>query len=275
MIRLIAADMDGTLLNPHSDLTRRTIAAARRAMDAGVFFTLSSGRMPEAMVGFAEALKLNAPMILFNGAMIYDPRDGRTLFSNPLPADTARNVARMLEELGIYVQCYPGNGYYCQKRCEHTRLYEQSIRVTATELGTPVSEWIREPMIKLLAIAPPEQLDPAKAALEKAFPEGVSFMKSRPHFLEIVSQSVDKAVALKALGRQLGVEREEMMAFGDGLNDVSMVKYAGTGVCMENGFPECKAAAQLIAPSNAQDGVAQVIERYLDEGRMGRSGADG
>ena len=94
MIRLIATDLDDTLLDAHSDVTARTVSAVRRAMDAGALFSLSSGRMPEAMLPLAEKLNVNAPMILYNGALIYDHRTGRTLFSNAIPAETALAVVR-------------------------------------------------------------------------------------------------------------------------------------------------------------------------------------
>ena len=97
MIRLIATDLDDTLLDARSDVTERTCRALERAMDAGVMISLSSGRMTEAMVPFAERLGVNAPMILYNGALIYDHRDGRTLYANSIPAETALNVARMVE----------------------------------------------------------------------------------------------------------------------------------------------------------------------------------
>ena len=271
MIRLIATDLDDTLLDARSDVTERTCRALERAMDAGVMISLSSGRMTEAMVPFAERLCVNAPMILYNGALIYDHRDGRTLYANAIPAKTALNVARMVEEMGVYLQIYPGKGYFCNRRCEHTDRYEASIRVRCTELGMPVSEWMRGDMVKMLAIATPEIIDQAQARLREAFPKGVCFMKSKAHYLEIVAEGVDKERALKALGDQLGVTRDEIMAFGDGQNDASMIACAGWGVAMENAVDECKSVAKLIAPRNTEDGVAQVIEQFLDEGKLGRS----
>ena len=113
MIRLIATDLDDTLLDAHSDVTARTVSAVRRAMDAGALFSLSSGRMPEAMLPLAEKLNVNAPMILYNGALIYDHRTGRTLFSNAIPAETAlavviqgpgaRDIAERAAQKGIRV----------------------------------------------------------------------------------------------------------------------------------------------------------------------------
>ena len=268
LIRLIATDLDDTLLDAHSDVTARTVSAVRRAMDAGALFSLSSGRMPEAMLPLAEKLNVNAPMILYNGALIYDHRTGRTLFSNAIPAETALAVVRMLEQMGLYVQAYPGKGYYCERRCAFTEGYERSIRVPATELGVPVSQWMQGDMVKLLAIAPPEELDRALPTLRAAFPT-VNFMKSRPHYCEIVARGIDKGVALRKLGEMTGVAVDEIMAFGDGQNDVSMLAAAGIGVAMENAVEDCRRAAKRIAPRNTEDGVAQVIEELLAAGQIG------
>lgn len=268
MIRLIATDMDDTLLDAGSNLTERTRDALRRAMAAGVMVSLSSGRMTESMRPFAEGIGVNAPMILYNGAMIYDHRTDNTLFSNLIAADVALGVARMIEQMGIYLQVYPGKGYYCNRRCAHTDRYEASIRVPCTELGMPVSEWMQGGMVKMLAIAEPDVIDRAQQELRAAFPKGVTFMKSKAHYLEIVGEGIDKGSAIRVLAQKLNLSTDEIMAFGDGQNDASMIAAAGCGVAMENAVDECKAVAKLIAPRSAEDGVAQVIEQFLAEGKF-------
>lgn len=268
MIRLIATDMDDTLLDASSSLTERTRCALQKAMDAGCMISLSSGRMTESMLPFAEKIGVNAPMILYNGALIYDHRTGETLFSNPIPADIALGVAKMIESMGIYLQIYPGEGYYCNRRCAHTDRYEASIRVPCTELGVPVSQWMTGGMIKMLAIATPEEIDAAQKKLREAFPSGVNFMKSKAHYLEIVGEGIDKGRAIHVLADKLGLSTEEIAAFGDGQNDATMIAAAGMGVAMENAVPECKAAAKIIAPRSDEDGVAQVIEQFLKDGRF-------
>lgn len=271
LIRLIAADMDDTLLNAESDLTERTQAAVKRAMEAGAMFALASGRMTESMQPFAEQLGVNAPVIAYNGALVYDPRDGRKLFCNAIPAKIARGVLKMLEDMNIYVQAYPGEGYFCDRRCEYTAGYEKSIRQPIVELGQPLSECMNSDMVKLLAIASPEELDRVMPILRKAFPKGVTFMKSKAHYCEIVAEGVDKSRALKALSESLDIPADGVMAFGDGQNDASMIAFAGTGVAMENAVDECKRVAKVIAPRSTEDGVAQVIEQYLADGKIGRS----
>lgn len=268
MIRLIATDMDDTLLDASSSLTERTRNALKKAMDAGVMISLSSGRMTESMLLFAEDIGVNAPMIVYNGGLIYDHRTDETLFSNPIPAQIALEVAKMIEAEGVYLQVYPGKGYYCNRRCEHTVKYESSIRVPCTELGVPVSEWMHSDMIKMLAIATPEIIDRLQKKLREAFPSGVNFMKSKAHYLEIVGEGIDKGHAIRILAEKLGLSTDEIMAFGDGQNDATMIAAAGCGVAMENAVAECKAAAKMIAPRSDEDGVAQVIERFLAEGKF-------
>ena len=272
MIRLIATDLDGTLLDEHSELTTRTLDALRAAMDAGCGVALSSGRMPEAMLPLARRIGVNAPMLLFNGAMIYDHRTDETLHASQVPYETALGVLRLAERLGIYAQFYPGRGYYCEKYTEITRYYENIIHVPAIETGMPLSEWLEghpSGAQKLLLIDSPEGADRAIEAMNAAFPGQASFFKSNPRFVEIAPTGVDKGASLQVLWQLLGLRREEVLAFGDGQNDAPMLKSAGTGCAMGNACPQSMAAADIVAPPNTEDGVAQVIERLLREGEIG------
>ena len=273
MIRLIATDLDDTLLNARSDINPRVMDALHAAMAAGCGVALSSGRMLEAMLPLAERIGVNAPMLLYNGALAYDHRTDETIFTDQIPFETALDVAEMCEDMGYYIQCYPGKNYYCNRVTEYTRRYAANIHVDAIPVGMPVSAWMKahpSGMQKLLLIDTPEGATRAQEALRLAFPRGASFLKSKPYFLEIAPEGVDKGKALLRLAAHLGLSRDEVMAFGDGQNDVAMIAAAGTGVCMENGCPEARAAADLIAPSNIEDGVAVVIEGYLKAGRIGR-----
>ena len=272
MIRLIASDLDDTLLNEKSDINPRVLAALKAAMAAGCGVTLCSGRMLEAMLPLAERIGVNAPMLLYNGAMAYDTTTGATLFAQRLPFDTALGIVELSERMGCYIQAYPGMGYYCRKVTEYTRRYANSIRVEPTPVGRPLSEWMREnpsDMQKLLLIDNRAGADQALAAPKKAFPRGAGFLKSKPQYIEIAPEGVDKGRALMKLAGMLGLKPEEVMAFGDGQNDVSMIRAAGTGVCMANGCPEARQAADRIAPPNTEDGVAGVIEEYLEKGMIG------
>lgn len=269
MYKLLAFDMDDTLLDPQGRLTGRTLAALRRAMDAGAYVVLASGRMPEAMLAMAEKIGVNAPMVLYNGGMVYDPRDDRTVSRIDIPLETARAICKMAEDMGIYIQAYPGKGYYAAERTRYTDMYENHIKVPCSIIGRPASEWMTTGQIKMLMIGEKEDSARRIEIFSKAFPD-VSFMMSKPHYVEIVARGVDKSFALDAAAKDLGLTAAECMAFGDGQNDVSMLNYVGAGYCMLNASQGVRDKCRLFAPSNAEDGCAQVIERLLDEGMIGK-----
>ena len=272
MIRLIATDLDDTLLDAASSLTPRT----RRALDAaralGCGITICSGRMLEATMPIARDIGTNAPVLLFNGAMIYDPDADKTLYAPRIPYETALGIVRLAEQLGYYIQLYPGKGYFCTEIMDHTRAYARQISVAATPVHMPMAPWLEEnpaDMQKLLLIDTPEGADRAQAALSAAFPRGACFLKSKPHYLEIAPEGVNKGASLAFLAEHLGLTPDEVMAFGDGQNDVPMLEYAGAGYAMANACPQALACTPLVAPPNTEDGVAQVIEAYIREGRIG------
>ena len=274
MIRLIAADLDDTLLNEKSALTERTLAALRAAMAVGCGVTLSSGRMTEAMLPFAEQISVNAPMLLFNGALLYDHNADRTLYARRVPHEIALGVARVVEAADSYVQVYPGRGYYCREALERTHNYARQIGVPPTATHMPMSRWLEEnpgDVLKLLVIeTSAESADALQKRLREAFPCGASFLKSKPHFIEVMPEGVDKGASMAKLAELLGLRSEEVMCFGDGQNDVPMLKFAGAGWAMANGCADARACTDLIAPPNTEDGVAQVIEAYLTRGELGR-----
>ena len=271
VIRLIATDLDDTLLNASGDVNPRVLEALKAVMARGCGVTLSSGRMLEAMERLAAHIGVNAPMLLYNGAMAYDFARQKTLFADQIPYETALQIARLCENAGYYIQAYPGKGYYCPRITDATRRYAASIRVEPICVNRPIAEWMQENpsgMQKLLLVDTVEGADRAQDMLRQAFGDAATFAKSRPHYVEVSPKGVDKGRALERLYRLLGLERREVMVFGDGQNDVTMIAAAGTGVCMENGCPQAKAAATRIAPSNLEDGVAVVLEEYMAEGKI-------
>lgn len=269
MIRLIASDLDGTLLNDNSELTPRTVRAVRRAMAAGAKFVVASGRMYLSSRPFAEQLDANAPMIVFNGALACDWRDGAPLFKADIPVDTARAVCAAAEERGVFIQYFPERGFFYEKRvaavCDE---YEKRIRWRGEAVGQPLSKWISQSALKLLCLGPHERLAALEAHVRAAFP-ALRAMFSHPTYLEIVRAGVDKAEALRALAERLGVAAGEIAAFGDAENDLAMLGYAGYGYAMENADGAVLSKAALRAPANNDDGVARALEALLDRGEIG------
>ena len=274
MYKLIVGDLDDTLLTPGGDFSPRTLAVLRAAMDAGARVTFASGRMVEATSFFAAQLGVNAPLIAYNGALVYDFFAERALSRLEIPAETARAICAMAEALGLYMQAYPGEGYYCARRCEYTDRYAASIHVRAFETpgGQPLSRWISGGQMKLLGIGEREDIPALLDKFRAAFPEGVDFYTSKPFYIEIVSREANKANALRALAAALKIPREEILAFGDGENDVGMLEYAGLGCAVGNAGAAVRARADRVIGANTEDGVAAEIERLLAAGQIGGRG---
>lgn len=269
MIRMIVTDLDGTLLAGNSNLPEDNIAALRRAMDAGVYVVLASGRMVEATVPIAEKIGVNAPISVFNGGLVYDIKEKKVLGGTAIDCATAREVLKAVEAEGVYIHAFPAKGYFYGTRHERwTKVYSDRINVFGTETGIPLSEWLTEDVYKLLALGTPAELKSLQDKLVPMFP-GISFIKSGENNLEIVRKGVNKASGLKAIGELLNVQPEEMICFGDEVNDMPMLEYAGTGYVMENAPEHVRAQAKYLAPANTRCGVAKIINAYLDEGKMG------
>ncbi len=273
VIRLIVSDMDDTLLDPKGNVTERTLSALQAAIKAGALVTFASGRMVESATGWAHQLGVNAPLILYNGGLVYDLETKKTISRIELPEEIARAVLRFGEQMGVYMQVYPGENYYCVEKNRFTENYANRVRVEACEIpkGQKLSEWIDSGQMKLLVIGDAEDMPQVLDAFRAEFPDcGVEFFMSRPMYLEAVSESVNKGSALRALAESLGIAPDEILAFGDGENDITMLEYAGHSYAVANAREDVIEKAKFTAPSNAEDGVAQVIEKYLAEGKIGR-----
>ena len=269
MIRLIATDLDGTLLNDHSALTPRTVAAVRSAMEAGARFVIASGRMYLSTCPFAQQLDVNAPIIAFNGGMICDWRDGVPSLKSDIPAETARAVCALAEARGVFIQYFPERGFFYERRVPSLcNEYEERINFFGEETGVPLSRWIDKSAMKLLALGDGASLSALREEICARF-SGLSVMLSHPTYLEIVSAGVDKGNALQVLCEQLGIAREEVAAFGDADNDLGMLTFAGHGYAMKNAGASLRSRIALHAPTNDKDGVAQVLEELLARGEIG------
>ena len=273
-IQLIASDLDETLLNKRAELTSRTIRTLKRAMEAGALVTLASGRMVKAMSVYAGQIGVNAPLIAFNGALLYDPVARNTIAAREVPVEDARQVARFAEERGIHVQAFTREGYCFERENAFSDLYARGIGgIWGEAMGVKLSGWIDGPLCKLLLIAEPMVTSALARELAPMFAGRMEIALSRPNYLECTAAGVHKGAALMALARYLGIPRENVAAFGDNENDVSMLRWAGHGYAVANA-PESVREGLLSAPPSDQDGVAQVIEGLFEEGRIASARKD-
>lgn len=270
-IQLIATDMDDTLLDGEKRITPRTIEALSRARAAGARIVLCSGRMVKSMLPSAHALDLNEYMIAYNGAAVYDMAAQRVINAIPVEADAARALCRLAEEQGAHVQAYGPDGYMFERNNPFSELYRAHVGIPGRATGRPLSQCLNYQPYKLLIIDSPERIQYLLGLFRARFGEQVNCATSRADFLELTAPKADKGAALAALCARLGVPRSAVCAFGDGLNDMTMLAFAAMGFAMANAHEQVRRAARHIAPPNTEEGVAQVVERLLAQGQIARA----
>lgn len=270
--RLIVSDLDDTLLNEQGALSPATLEAVEKARDAGAEIALASGRMPCAMRAYARQLHVNLPMISYNGAELTHPESGEIIYRLHIPLNDSLELLRYCEQLRLHVQAYVGDEFLTPQANQSAVDYQEMLHHLAGMRVTnrPLSECVTTPQPKLLIISDKERVPKLLELLRARFGERVSFTSSKPHYIECVSPLADKGRARRALCDRLSVRPEEVIAFGDGLNDVSMLKVAGLGCAMANAREEVRAQADQTVPSNREDGVAQTIMQLLAEGKIGK-----
>jgi len=261
-IRLIAIDMDDTLLDEKHQISPATKEAIRQATERGVAVTIATGRMFCSTLPFAQYLGIKVPLINYNGAMVRDTVSGRTLFHRPIERETAGAVAALFRERGWYLQKHVDDVLYVAELDENARYYSDYARVEAVPLGDEFYTMSEAPT-KLLSLADQPLLNEIRAVMEERWGDRINTASSRTRYLEMVDVGVNKGEALAYLAGSLGVRQSEVMAIGDSMNDVDMIEYAAIGVAMGNAKDRVKAAADHVTLSNSQDGVAAAIEKFV------------
>ena len=271
-MKLIALDLDGTLLTTDKELTAQNEAALRRAAEAGIEIVPATGRFYEAIPEQVRALPYIHYAITINGAQVRELRTARPLLRAEIPLERALALMGFLDALPVIYDCYQDDwGWMTQSHYDRSAEYAphryslemlQKFRTPVPELKAHLARTGHD-VQKVQAFF----LDPAlrirtMADLSARFPD-LAVTSSVPRNLEFNSVAAQKGRALLGLAAYLGIPPEETMAFGDDLNDVSMLRSAGLGVAMANAAPEAKAAADARTASCDENGVARALERLL------------
>ncbi len=267
-IRLIALDIDGTIIGDDGIIGDRTRAAIRAAMDRGVAVSLVTGRMVSSAMRFARELGLTAPVVGYQGALIRampepgSTRLGRLLIHTPLPAETARDIVRWNIANGLDPHMNHLERFVL--RADDPRADDYSAFMGArAELVPDLLEAIGHPVTKVLAVGEPPlptEMAPLAAA---AFAGRADVTISHPRFLEFVAPGVSKGRAVRWLARRLRVPLGATLAVGDQWNDREMLAEVGHGAAMPSAPAPVRAVARYVAPSLVEEGVAQLIESLV------------
>lgn len=260
--KLMAVDIDGTLLDSAGKLTEETIKAVRMGVNKGLVFTISSGRPLQGVMPLVESLDLNLPVIIFNGAMIVMARTKEVLYEKNLSPGKAESIVRLGEKLGTTVVLWADNKLYVNRLNENSRRYGRNSGVEP-ELITDLGEVVKNGVSKVLWYDDVELIEKYEREIGNYLSAGITFHTSQPFYLEFVDEGASKAIALEKLGEHFGIKREEIIAVGDGFNDLSMIEYAGLGVAMGNAKDAIKTKADYVTLTNDENGVAHVIYKFV------------
>lgn len=277
-VKAIVLDIDGTLLNDEKKLTEKTKEALINAQQQGIKVVLASGRPTPGMLKYVEELQMdryNGLLVSYNGAHVYDVTAEKELFSQPLSVNTSQHILEHLKQFDVLPMI-----------AKDEYMYVNNVFNGMLDLGEPMgifniieyesrggnfqlcekedlAAFVDFPLHKILVAAQPEYLNENWKKIIAPFEAKVSGVFSAPMYFEFTDKGIDKANALDKTLTPLGIERENIISFGDGHNDLSLIEYAGMGVAMGNAVDELKNSADKITLTNNEDGIVKALAELL------------
>lgn len=261
-IRLIALDLDGTLLDSEKNIDPETADALLALVSRGVQVVIASARPPRGVRHIYQQLQLRNWQINYNGALIWDEPARRAVFHQPMPCDLVRkiiDIARdQFDEVGVHVEIM--DKWYTDRPLEH--FVTETGKLFAPDGIVPVDQFCITPITKLMLMGDPPMLMRLESILLGAVGKHVTIVSTDSHLMQIMDKRVGKAKALKRIAAESGITARQIMAVGDAPNDVGMLQLAGVAVAMDNAHAMVKEVADWVAPSNDSRGVLAALRNF-------------
>ena len=288
MYKLIAIDLDGTMLNKYGIITQNTKDVIKKVQEKGIEVIIASGRTINSVKNFSKEINSENYFISGNGAITYDIKNDKILYENVLSKNKAQQVIKICEENSIYYSVYTENGIITKNLNYNTLYYykenlnKEEKEKTHINIVQDVYNYIEEKDEKILKImicdnnqlvfksilkkikeiTDIEILDVSHMS-RKLIEQGTEEIALEYFYTEITSKNVDKWNALEMLIEMLNITKDEVITIGDNANDVKMIQNAGLGVAMGESAPYIKEQANIVTESNDNDGVAKILQQYL------------
>ena len=261
--RLVAFDVDGTLVGRDLKISPRVRDAVARMRDAGVAGCLVTGRMYRSTLPFVRELHFDAPVICYQGAAIIDPTTDDVLDHIALSNEVVRELIAGAEAQRLHLQLYRNDEYYCETRNKYSELYA-SLAMTEPVIVPSLREaFAYSPATKAVIVAEAAVAERYAKTLSEQMDGRAYVTRSLPEFVEVLDPAVDKGAALRFVASRLGIPMDETLAIGDSWNDAPLLRAAGFGVAMGSAPPELREIADAAVGDLAADGVAEALEAYV------------
>lgn len=259
--KLLASDIDGTLLNGDGALTAPTVTAVKKWLEVGGYFVLSTGRPYEGITKISAALGLqDMPAVLYNGAMVTVGKD--IIYSLEIPCDVAKEIVSLGHERDSTMICWSKNKLYAEKDCDKVTFYK-SISGVEPVFVSDLTSVCQQGITKFVWYDDPVSTQRFFEELKPRIGHRVNVHPSRADFLEFVNKDCSKATAIDIILNRLGLKREQSVAVGDGFNDLAMLTYAGLGVAMANAPDAVKKECGYVTLSCNEDGVSHLVDKLI------------
>ena len=277
-IKVIIMDVDGTLTNKNKIITDKTKNALLKAQAAGAILILASGRPTSGLMDLAKELKMDENhglLVSYNGSKVIDCETHKVLFNEAMRVEEGQAVLEHLKQFNVrpmidkddymYVNDVFDNEIYYKGKPLNIIQYEARGGKYKLCEKEDLAAFANYPLNKILTAGDPEYLQAHYKEMMEPFKDTLSCMFTSDVYFEFTAKGIDKAKALDTVLIPMGYKKEEMIAFGDGHNDASMIKYAGIGVAMANAVEDLKQIADEVTLSYEEDGIAHTLSKYIKE----------
>ena len=266
MYKLIAIDMDGTLLNKEGKVSEKNRQAIKKATENGVKVVITTGRGFSGIERFLDELGLNKQgeyALVCNGGAAYNCHTKKPISTLGIKGKDLHIINEINKELNLTLQAYTLDMCFASEENEYTKFEREHIgtKIEIIDFCKDIKE--DDDLMKVLLLEKPEVLDEKIKMIPKEIKEKYTLVKSLPVTLEIMNKECHKGFGLEKLIKELGIKREEVISIGDEQNDFEMIEFAGLGVAMGNASEKIKEIADYITKTNEEDGVAHVIEKFV------------
>jgi Cof subfamily protein (haloacid dehalogenase superfamily) len=266
MYKLLAVDMDGTLLNSNKCISRANKEAIKKAIEKGVNVVITSGRGLKGLDNFLDEVHLrgeNQYLIANNGGTIYKANNFECISYKGLRGRDLVKAHTLSKKFEINMIAYTHEGAIAAEESEFTRFETEYVGAPVKIINFGSDVKAEDEITKILFSQTEELLTQKMLEIPKEFYSEYNVVKTMPTVLEIMSKDCNKGYGVKTLADKLGIKREEIICIGDQANDIEMLTYAGLGIAMGNAIEELKNIAQYITLDNDNDGVAKAIEKFI------------